>query len=161
MRKGGIKINSLIFTFLVSVTFSSLLHVDTANAANIISRAIERAQPCSGLQTRQLGQTIGVDKFKTADLETLKIDVSGNTAKAALVASLACKTSDQAILRGDASAKFDASAEVDLTSCVVKQVSVRIVSTGGTFGKVIGAFQNQIQKAVETSISDQAKTFCQ
>lgn len=146
---------------LISIILLNLFSVSAASAANVLSHAIERAQPCSGLRFTQLGQTIGVDKFESADLETLKIDVAGNSAKATLVASLACRTSDQAAIRGNASAKFEANAEVELASCTVRQVNVRIVSTGGTFGRVIDAFKGQIEKAVESSISNQAKTFCQ
>lgn len=141
-----------------------LSHIDLAGAGNVISRAIERAQPCSGLKTtvnKVVTLTIGIDQFKTAELETLKVDVAGDKATIALVGSLACRTSDEAVIKGDASAKFSANANLNLATCVAEPVSVRILSTGGTFGAAIDAFKGSIEKAVEKSIAEQAKALCQ
>lgn len=136
-------------------------NINAASAQNVIARAIEWAQPCSGLKVTKLGITAGIDHFKSAELETLKVDIAGDKAKIALVGSLACRTSDKAdVIRGDASAKFSADADLDLKSCLADPVKVRIVSTGGTFQTVIEALKGDIQKAVEKSIAEQARILC-
>jgi hypothetical protein len=105
--------------------------------------------------------TIGIDNFKSAEVETLKVDVAGDKGTIALVGSLACRTSDEAVIKGDASAKFSANADLNLSTCVAEPVSVRILSIGGTFGAAIDAFKGDIQNALEKSIAEQAKALCQ
>ncbi|MER9018278.1 hypothetical protein [Mesorhizobium sp. M0898] len=129
-------------------------------AANAVSRAIERAQPCTTVKAAKFGVTIGVDQFKSAELENLKIEVNGDDAKISVAGSLACRTSDSATFRGDASARFSATMELNLSSCAIIQDTVRIVSTGGTYGFAVDAFKDAIEKAIESSISDQAKALC-
>lgn len=141
-----------------------LCDIGAASSANIISRAIERAQPCSSLKTevkQVLTVTIGIDKFKGSEVETLKIDIVGDKAKAALVGSLACRTSDEAVIKGDASARFSADADLNLATCVAAPVTVRILSAGGTFKAAIEAFKGDIQNAVEKAIVEQTKALCQ
>jgi hypothetical protein len=131
-----------------------------AHAANAVSRAIERTQPCSTVKATKIGITIGVDNFKSAELESLKIDVIGDDAKIAVVGSLACRTSDKSTFPGDASARFSAAVELNLASCAISQNSVRILSTGGTYGFAVDAFRGTIERAIESSISDQVKALC-
>lgn len=146
----------------VFVAISGFLIVGDAPvyAANAVSRAIERAQPCSTVKAKKFGIAIGVDQFKSAELESLKIEVNGDDAKIAIAGSLACRTSDSATLPGDASASFSATVELNLSSCAISQDTVRILSTGGTYGFAVDAFKGAIEKAIESSISDQAKALC-
>ncbi len=144
------------------VAVSGLLFAQAAptQAANAVSRAIEQAQPCRTVKMTKLGVTIGIDKFEDAQLESLTINVNGDNAKIEAVGSLACRTSDTAAFRGDASARFSVTAELNLASCAISQNSVRILSTGGTYGFAADAFKGTIEKAIESSIADQVKALC-
>ena len=93
------------WTFVL-MTGLFIVQAATAHAANAISRAVEQAQPCRTVKTTKLGVPLGIDKFKDAQLESLTINVNGDDAKIAAVGSLACPTSDAAVVRGDASARW-------------------------------------------------------
>jgi hypothetical protein len=131
-----------------------------ARAANAMSNAIEQAKPCKGLKISKLGVSIGVDEFKSADIERLSVEVDGDSAKISLKGSLACRTSDGALFRGDASAQLSAAFSFDLASCQFGQNSVQIVATGGSFGFAVEAAKHEIEHALESSISKMMRSLC-
>jgi len=147
--------------WLLASIFGMLICSGTAaHADNAVSRAIERAHPCSALKIKKLGITVALDQFESAKLESLKVDVNGDDASVALVGSLACRTSDAATIRGDASAKFSASVRLNLASCSVSQNSVSIIETGGAFGFAVDAFKPALQIALQNAIAEQVKALC-
>lgn len=131
-----------------------------AEAANPVVKAIEQARPCSRLKVSKFGLTVGLDQFESAEVKSLKLDIDGASAKFALLGSLACRTSDGSLLRGDAKAELNASFQLDLESCAFAGKSIRIVSTGGTFGPVLDAARPEIEAALERSLEGLAKSLC-
>ncbi|AYG59923.1 hypothetical protein [Rhizobium jaguaris] len=131
-----------------------------AQADNIVDRAIAAAQPCSSLKVKAGFVTVGVDKFESVDVKAASVDIQGNTANVSLNASLACKTSDQAVMKGDVSATFAIKAQVDLGTCVVTSNDVQIIDTGGTFKKFIDALKPQIQEGLKGGLPQQLTKLC-
>jgi hypothetical protein len=131
-----------------------------ALAGNLISNAIEQAKPCSRLKVTKFGVSVGLDQFKSADIQTLHVDIDGKEAKIALSGSLSCKTSESAIISGDASAEVRADLALDLSACQFTRDSIRIVSTGGAFGFAIEAAKGDIERALERSLVSTAKSLC-
>jgi hypothetical protein len=144
-----------------SVAFILLLaSASGAHAANAISKAIEQAKPCKGVKVKKFGVSIGVDAFKSADLQSLHVDVDGNDAKISFSGSLACQTSDSAVLRGDASAKISAVFALDLAACAFRQNSVQITGAGGSLGFAIEAAKAEIEAALENGVSKTVRSLC-
>src|SRR4051794_36858924 len=80
-----------------------MLNCSEASAANSLEKAIERLQPCQSAKVETRLGTIGIDKFDKIAVEEIEINVKGDTASASTLASLTCRTSDQALLKGNAS----------------------------------------------------------
>jgi hypothetical protein len=138
----------------------ALAAAPAAQAANPVVQAIEQAKPCSRLKVKALGLAVGLDRFESAAVKSLKLDIDGDHAKFALDGSLACATSDSSLLRGDASAELNASFTLDLASCAFSEKSIRIVATGGSFRPVLEAAKPQIEAALEHSLENLAKSLC-
>lgn len=132
-----------------------------ALAANGLERALERLQPCQGLKVNVRLATIGVDNLEKLSVEEVTITVKGDAADAAVTGTLACKTSDAALVRGDASARFSATVHMDLATCTVSGQKVEILSTGGTFGSLVDRFRGMIGRTLETGLADQLRKLCQ
>jgi hypothetical protein len=144
-----------------SAAFAFLLAAaPAAEAANPVARAIEQAKPCSRLKVKALGLAVGLDKFESAAVKTLKVDIDGDHAKFALDGSLACATSEASLLRGDASAELSASFSLDLANCAFSETSIRIVATGGSFRPVLEAAKAQIEAALQKSLESLARSLC-
>jgi hypothetical protein len=131
-----------------------------ALAGNLISNAVEQAKPCSRLKVTKFGVSVGLDQFKSADIQTLHVDIDGNEAKIALSGSLSCKSSESAIISGDAYAEVRADLALDLSACQFTHDSIRIISTGGAFGLAIEAAKGEIERALERSLVSAAKSLC-
>ncbi len=67
---------------------------------------------------------------------------------------MACKTSDKAVFRGDASAKLAGSIGVDLGTCEFLDVTISLSEFGGKFGQAIAAFSDQIETTHPTLPTD-------
>jgi hypothetical protein len=146
--------------YAATVFAFALAAAPAAQAANPVAKAIEQAKPCSRLKVKALGLAVGLDKFESAAVKTLQVDVDGDHAKFALDGSLACTASDTSLLRGDASAELRASFTLDLASCEFSDKSIRIVATGGSFGSVLQAAKPQIEAALDASLENLAKSLC-
>jgi hypothetical protein len=129
-------------------------------SANILSKAIEAAQPCESLKVETVVGSIGIDKFKEANIEKLNLLIDGNQASLTGTAMLACRTSDDAVVKGDASATVSLDATLDLNSCEMSQLDVKLVETSGTFEDVLDAFEDGITGAIKGVIADEIKKLC-
>jgi len=138
----------------------ALAAAPAAQAANPVVQAIEQAKPCSRLKVKALGLTVGLDKFESAAVKSLKVDIDGDHAQFALDGSLACAASDGSLLRGDASAELNASFTLDLAACEFSEKSIHIVATGGSFRPVLEAAKPQIEAALKRSLENLAKSLC-
>ncbi len=150
----------LLRTCATGAVLPALAAASGAHAANAIVKAIEQAKPCSRLKVSKFGVTVGLDQFKSADIQSLHVDVDDAHAKFELSGSLACRSSEAAIFRGDASAELKASLALDLTTCQFSQNTIRIVSVGGAFGFAIQAAKGDIEAALERSLAGLAKSLC-
>lgn len=135
-----------------------------ASAANVLERAIEAAQPCKPLKVRQsvLGVKVelGVDKLDFVKVDTIEIRVDGDLAEASALGTLACKTSDDAPLRGGFSAKARIHLQANLATCVMDASSIDIIEAKGEFGDVVTTFEPEISAALRKGVEKALKKLC-
>jgi hypothetical protein len=136
-----------------------------AVAANAFERAIGEAQPCRSLKAKVssfgLKVEIGVDKFDSVKVDSLQISVDGDMADASARGTLACKTSDDALVKGGFSATAEVHVKVDLMTCGMIESSVSIVDTGGLFGDVVKGLEKEISDAFRRSLERNVKKLCE
>ncbi|TAY87959.1 hypothetical protein [Rhizobium leguminosarum] len=134
-----------------------------AQAANALERAIGDAQPCRSLRAKvsSFGITVqvGVDKLDSVKIENLQVSVNGDVAEASARGTLACKTSDEALVKGGFSATAEVHLQVDLATCA--ESSIEIVKTGGRFGDVVKGLQTEITDALRRSLEKNLVKLCE
>ncbi|TAU88695.1 hypothetical protein ELI02_29200 (plasmid) [Rhizobium leguminosarum] len=136
-----------------------------AQAANALERAIGDAQPCRSLKAKvsSFGITVqvGVDKLDSVKIENLQVSVNGDVAEASARGTLACKTSDEALVKGGFSATAEVHLQVDLATCKTAESSIEIVKTGGRFGDVVKGLQTEISDALRRSLEKNLAKLCE
>ncbi|MBW8789138.1 MAG: hypothetical protein JF594_15665 [Rhizobium leguminosarum] len=136
-----------------------------AQAANALERAIADAQPCRSLKAKvsSFGITVqvGVDKLDSVKIENLQVSVNGDAAEASARGTLACKTSDEALVKGGFSATAEVHLQVDLATCKTAESSIEIVQTGGRFGDVVNGLQTEISEALRRSLEKNLAKLCE
>jgi hypothetical protein len=141
------------------------LIVSQAQAANALERAIGDAQPCRSLKAKvsSFGITVqvGVDKLDSVKIENLQVSVNGDVAEARARGTLACKTSDEALVKGGFSATAEVHLQVDLATCKTAESSIEIVKTGGHFGDVVKGLQTEISDALRRSLEKNLVKLCE
>ncbi|TAU83532.1 hypothetical protein ELI40_09715 [Rhizobium leguminosarum] len=141
------------------------LTVSQAQAANALERAIGDAQPCRSLKAKvsSFGITVqvGVDKLDSVKIENLQVSVNGDVAEASARGTLACKTSDEALVKGGFSATAEVHLQVDLATCKTAESSIEIVKTGGRFGDVVKGLQTEISDALRQSLEKNLAKLCE
>ncbi|WP_312872453.1 hypothetical protein [Rhizobium viscosum] len=135
-----------------------------ASAANVLERAIEAAQPCKPLKVRQavLGVKVelGIDKLDFVKIDTIEIKVDGDLAEASALGTLACKTSDDAPLKGGFSAKARIHLQANLATCIMNASSIDIIEAKGEFGDVVTTFEPEISAALRKGVEKALKKLC-
>ena len=141
------------------------LTVSQAQAANALERAIGDAQPCRSLKAKvsSFGITVqvGVDTLDSVKIENLQVSVNGDAAEASARGTLACKTSDEALVKGGFSATAEVHLKVDLATCKTAESSIEIVKTGGRFGDVVKGLETEISDALRRSLEKNLAKLCE
>ena len=139
--------------------------IANAQVPNALERAIEDAQPCRSLKTKVssfgISVEVGVDKLDSVKIENLQLSVNGNTAEASARGTLACKTSDEALVQGGFSATAEVRLKVDLTTCKMTETSIEIVKTGGRFGDIVKGLETEISGALRRSLERNVAKLCE
>lgn len=130
-------------------------------AQTVIDQAIANANPCAGLKKTTMLGTVGIDKLKAVHLETADASLQGSDLKVKLNGHIACRTSDQALLEGDASADIEVTGQVSLKDCSTPALNVSVTNFGGTFGSIISQASSQIASSLRTALIDQWKRVCE
>nr|WP_245460471.1 hypothetical protein [Rhizobium leguminosarum] len=104
---------------------------------------------------------VGVDKLDSVKIENLQLSVNGDTAEASAGGTLACKTSDEALVEGGFSATAEVRLKIDLSTCKTTDTSIEIVKTGGRFGDVVKGLETQISSALRQSLEKNLAKLCQ
>ena len=89
-----------------------------AMTQTVVEKRLAALQPCGGLKVTQnvlgLPVTIGIDKLEGVALSRAEIAMEGDDVTLSFMGGLSCRTSDQAVIKGDASVDLTASAAVSL-----------------------------------------------
>jgi hypothetical protein len=108
-------------------------------ADSVVERRLAALEPCSGLKQDALGATLAIDKLDSVTLSHVQLDMSGDLVTLSLQGGLSCKTSDTALLGGNASADVSAVARMRLTDCAITELTITPTSFGGTYASVVKA----------------------
>nr|WP_245441679.1 hypothetical protein [Rhizobium leguminosarum] len=104
---------------------------------------------------------VGVDKLDSVKIENLKLSVNGDAAEASARGTLACKTSDEALVKGGFSATAEVRLKVDLATCKTTDTSIEIVKTGGRFGDIVKGLETEISSALRRSLEKNLAKLCE
>lgn len=108
-------------------------------AETLVERRLAALEPCSGLKQEILGATLAIDKLERITLSRANLDMTGNLVTLSLQGGLACKTSDAAMIRGNASVAITASAHMNLIDCSIDTLAITPTEFGGEFASVVEA----------------------
>jgi hypothetical protein len=128
----------------VAIFLVAAIQPQQSVAQTVVDRAIANANPCAGLKTKTMVGTIGVDQLKEVHVEEADAAMQGSKLKIRVDGHLACRTSDRAAIRGDASAHISLTGEVSLMDCGKPTVNVSLTDFGGTFGSIISLCSSPI-----------------
>ncbi|MGO7287572.1 hypothetical protein ACCT25_35445, partial [Rhizobium ruizarguesonis] len=84
-----------------------------------------------------------------------------DAAQASARGTLACKTSDEALVKGGFSATAEVHLQVDLATCKTTESSIEIVQTGGRFGDIVKGLQTEISDALRRSLEKNLAKMCE
>ena len=129
-------------------------------AQSRIETLVAATNPCGGLKTKVGIFTVGVDRLKAVSIPTVSVLVSGDTATLGANGRLTCATSDNATVKGDASATVDANAQVDLATCRVIDGQIFLSGFGGTFGPILSAAKPQLEAALLGALTKALQDAC-
>lgn len=136
-----------------------------AQEPNALERAIGDAQPCRSLKTKVpsfgISVEVGVDKLDFVKIENLQLFINGDTAEASARGTLACKTSDEALVEGGFSATAEVGLKIDLATCKATETSIEIVKTGGRFGDIVKGLETEISRALRRSLEKNLPKLCE
>lgn len=151
--------------FLAALAIGALpghatLPARAADNRTVVEELIAAENPCQRLRTRQLGMTIGVDKLKDVRLDTATIRLEANRVTLDFSGRLACETSSDAVLSGDAAATVVASADLSLADCTIDALDVHLSDFGGSFGPILAALSPTIEAELRKAAAPKIRAAC-
>lgn len=112
-----------------------------AGAQTVVEQRLADLKPCSALKLTQnlagVPLSIGIDEVKSVTVKQADIAVQGNRLSFTLDGGLACRTPDNAPLKGDASVDISARATIDLAGCTVDNLEILPKRFGGSLRQVL------------------------
>jgi hypothetical protein len=150
----------LFKTGAVMMVVVAALHPHRFVAQTVVDRAIANANPCAGLKKKTVVGTVGIDRLKEVHVEEASAAMQGSKLKISFTGHLACRTSDSAAIRGDASAHISVTGEMSLTECNKPDLNVSLTDFGGSFGSIISLASSQIETSLRTAMADQWERAC-
>ena len=146
---------------LVNLSAVIVVMSSPVNAANVIQQAVEKANPCSVVQYKTVFSKVRVDRFKGFQLHELNLDIKNDEAKLKTSATLSCRTSDAALIKGDVSGKFAIESQFNIASCDMNGFDIKLVSSGGSFGKILDTFAPDVERKLEETAIKEIKEACE
>lgn len=137
----------------------------------VLEGLIIDANPCANASTELMGLKIGVDQLRSVDVEKASLVIEGDDMALSLTGSLACETSTDAVGTGFVSAGIDAQVRIDLSNCVVGEISVALSDVAVEIGMLDSMsgmkelFEDQLplllDPALRKFVDTRAVTTCQ
>lgn len=132
-----------------------------AQEPTVIEKMIAAQNPCSELKTKTaLGITIGIDKLDEVTLNTASASLDGNDVSLGFDGRLACRTSDAAVVKGNAATSVVAKAKLSLKDCAVDSLTVTLSEFGGTFGPILEAFAPALEQEIAAMATSRVIEAC-
>jgi len=136
-----------------------------AMTQTVVEKRLAALQPCSSLKVTQdvLGVpvSVGIDKLQGVALSRADIALAGDEVTLSFMGGLSCRTSDRAVMKGDASVDLTASAEMNLADCSIRFLSINPTHFGGRFSEVLkGAWEPLIKPELEAAARSMLDDAC-
>lgn len=136
-----------------------------AMAQTVVEKRLAALQPCSSLKITQdvLGVpvNIGIDELQGVALSRADMALVGNEVSLSFVGGLSCRTSDRAVMKGDASVDVTGSAKVNLADCSIRFLSINPTHFGGSFSEVLkGAWEPLMKPRLEAAARSMLDDAC-
>ena len=130
-----------VLSALALAAFAPPAASQEAPGRTVVEAMIAARNPCAALRTEIAGQTVGIDELEDIELRQADAALRGDDLALSLAGRLSCRTSDSALLQGDASAAVAASAEVPLADCEGATLTIALSDFGGSFAAVLQALE--------------------
>ncbi|MES0881786.1 hypothetical protein [Roseibium sp. SCP14] len=131
------------------------------SSQTVLESFIASQNPCDGLKFRAGFLSGGINYLKEVRLPKVTISLTGDELSIAANGTLACRTSDKGVVKGDASAQIELEIVADLSKCSIQTLRVRLGNFGGTFGEAISAFSDQIEQTIANEVRKAAVNSCE
>lgn len=132
-----------------------------ASAQTVIEALIASQEPCRGLSTdAPLIGKVGVDELEEVRVPEVNIALRDDEFSMSMTGRLACKTSEDAMFAGSASARFEARMKADIATCKVSEAIVKLDKFDGEYEAVLSAFQSQMEEALTKELQSTIVDFC-
>jgi hypothetical protein len=116
---------------------ASLILANPSQAETVVERQLAALEPCSGLKEGLVGATLAIDKLESITLSRASMDMVGDVVTLTLQGGLACKTSDAALIHGNASVAINVTAHLNLADCSITTLAITPTAFGGMFASVV------------------------
>lgn len=109
-------------------------------------------------QNAREGTTENIARVAGTDVNAGK---RGDAAEASARCTLACKTSDEALVEGGFSATAEVHLKINLATCKMTEASIEIVKTGGRFGDIVKGLETEIFGTLRRSLENNLAKLCE
>lgn len=133
------QVSRAVRSTVVGAILLAPISTELAQADTIVERRLAALQPCAGLEAEDFGLRLAIDKLESVELSHVELDLSGDVITVSMQGALACRTSDAAVIQGNASVAVDAEAQMDLADCSEVSLSISPTEFGGTFAPAVRA----------------------
>lgn len=145
---------------LASIVLALIAGNMPSSAQTVIERLISAQNPCGGLRTTGAFGTIGIDRLDWVRIQAANVSLDGDTVKLSFQGGLSCRTSDNAMIKGSASAHIYARAGGSLASCQLA-ANVDLSDFGGNFGQFLQAAKSRLEAELGSILNREAKAACE
>lgn len=146
----------LLCLYLATAVLLSAQAEDT-----ILSKKLADINPCAALKTDILFTTIGIDRTRHANVQSVSISINDDTANLNSTGALECKTSQNATFQKWVGADFLITGNADLANCDAAIASVSLFNERGDLGAILDAFRGEVEPLLSELARDQIVQFCQ
>ena len=128
------------------------IYAESINADTVLERMIASENPYKGIKARVAFFNVGIDNIKQVSVSKLDISVRNDVLVFDLAERLACRTSSEAFIKDDVKAKFEFTAEINLTDCSITNQSVSMLEIDGTFASIATTLKEKIESSLQIEV---------
>jgi hypothetical protein len=132
--------------------FALIVLAAAAADAGPIDDRLTASDPCEDLP--------GLSETESVALDRATITLLPETGSLSLSGRIACRTPDDALLRGDASVRVEAEVTVALSGCTATASDVRLTDHSGSLAGVVEALAPELERMLAEDVAGAAEDAC-